>query len=156
MTKDLYGTDIKAASDHLFKLGYLKTNQVTRNTSGDVVFNDDMVEATKSYEKDKGLIEDGTISKDLAATLASDASNYRPLGSRDLTLGMSGTDVTEMKNLLIEKGYIKGATLDKYDSSTFNISLLDSLKLFLNDIGLEWEEKVDSQIVRFLKKKYDD
>lgn len=156
MTKDLYGTDIKTASDHLVKLGYLNTSQVTKNTSGFVLFNDDMVAATKSYERDKGLTEDGSISIELATTLASDALNYRALGSRDLTLGMSGTDVSEMKNLLIEKGYIEGTPLGRYESSTFNTSLLEGLKLFLNDIGLEWEDKVDSQIVRFLKKKYDD
>lgn len=156
MIKDLFGSDVKTASDHLVKLGYLKSSQITKNASGHVQFNEDMVEATKLYEKDKGITEDGTINKETATALASDALNYRELGSRDLTLGMSGTDVTEMRNLLIDKGYIEGSAQGKYESSSFDTHLLDALKAFLDDIGLEWENKVDSQIVRFLKKNYDD
>ena len=152
----MYGSDVKTASDHLVKLGYLKSSQVSKNTSGYVVYNDDMVEATKAYEKDKGLTVDGKISSTTANQLSSDASSYRELGSRDLTVGMSGTDVAQMKNLLIEKNYIIGVPLGRYESILFSSELLERLKLFLDDIGLEWEGKVDSQIVRFLKKKYDD
>lgn len=152
----MYGSDVKTASDHLVKLGYLKSSKVSKNTSGYVVYNNDMVEATKAYEKDKGLTVDGQISSTTATSLSSDASTYRELGSRDLTVGMSGTDVAQMKNLLIDKQYIEGMPLGRYDSILFSTALLEKLKLFLDDIGLEWEGKVDSQIVHFLKKKYDD
>lgn len=156
MTKDLYGSDIKTASDHLIKLGYLNSSQVTKNASGFVQFNDEMVEATKAYQKDKGATEDGTINKETATALASDALNYRALGSRDLTLADMGTDVTEMKNLLIDKGYCEGEKSGKYQQTLFSSALLSDLKRFLDDIGLDWEGKVDAQMVRFLKKKYDD
>ena len=152
----MYGSDVKTASDYLVKLGYLKSSQVSKNTSGYVVYNRDMIDAVKAYEKDKGLTIDGQISKTTASSLSSDASSYRELGSRDLTVGMSGTDVAQMKNLLIDKQYIEGTPLGKCESILFSTALLDKLKLFLDDIGLEWEGKVDSQIVHFLKKKYDD
>ena len=67
---------------------------------------------------------------------------------------MSGTDVTEMKNLLIEKGYIEG-TASK-GVSTFDVALETALKAFLNDVGIEWTGKTDSDIVFYLKKKYND
>jgi len=152
----MYGSDVKTASDYLIKLGYLKSSQVSKNTSGDVVYNSDMSDAVKAYEKDKGLTVDGQISKSTATSLSADASSYRELGSRDLTVGMSGTDVAQMKNLLIDKQYIEGMPLGRYESILFSTALLEKLKLFLDDIGLEWEGKVDSQIVHFLKKKYDD
>lgn len=152
----MYGSDVKSASNYLVILGYLSSSQVKENSSGHVIFNNDMVEATKAYEKEKGLIIDGQITKSTASSLSADASSYRALGSRELTVGMSGTDVAEMKNLLIEKYYITGAPLGRYESVSFNEDLLEKLKMFLDDFGLEWEGKVDSQIVRYLKKKYDD
>ena len=137
-------------------MGYLKASQVSRNADDNVVFNDAMVEALNAYENDKGLPEDSKITQETAAKLAADGISYKALGSRDLTLGMSGTDVTEMMNLLIEKGYIDGEPVNKFDSTLFGSSLLESLIKFLDDIGLDWEGKVDSQMVVFLKKNYDD
>lgn len=152
----MYGSDVKTASDYLVKLGYLKSSQVSKNTSGYVVYNEAMIDAVKAYEKDKGITVDGQISKTTGISLVSDAASYHELGSRDLTVGMSGTDVAQMKNLLIDKQYIEGMPLGRYESILFSTALLEKLKLFLDDIGLEWEGKVDSQIVHFLKKKYDD
>lgn len=156
ITKGLFGNDVKVASGHLVKLGYLKSTQIARNADDFVIFNDELVEAIKAYEKDKGLPVDGQITEETAAKLAADGVSYRTLGSRDLMLGMSGTDVTEMKNLLIEKGYTTSDRINKFDSTYFSSSLLEDLKRFLDDIGLDWDGKVDSQIVVFLKKNYDD
>jgi peptidoglycan hydrolase-like protein with peptidoglycan-binding domain len=156
MKKGMSGPDVKTASDYLIKLGYLEHSKTKRNTDGTVAFDDNFEEAVKAYQRDKELLEDGELAKGTATYLAEDAGRYRSLGSRDLTVGMSGTDVTEMKNLLIDKGYSRVKKKGKYDVTTFDSSLLEVLQLFLDDIGLEWEGKVDSDMVRFLKKKYDD
>ena len=156
ITKGLFGNDVRVASGHLVKLGYLKASQIAKNSDDFVIFNDEMVEAVNAYEKDKGLPVDSQITEATAAKLAADGVSFRALGSRDLMVGMSGTDVTEMKNLLIEKGYINSEIINRFDSTLFSSALLEDLKRFLDDIGLDWEGKVDSQMVVFLKKSYDD
>ena len=152
----MYGSDVTTASDHLISLGYLKPNQITRHTSGYVVFNDSMVRAINAYERDKGLIEDGEITKATAAELLKDVLEYRELGNRELTIGVVGTDVAEMKNLLIEKGYAPEPKLGRFDIIEFNLELFDCLDVFLRDVGLEWEGKVDTRIVQLLKNNNND
>lgn len=156
LKKGMSGSDVTKTSDYLVKLGYLQFAMLKKDTRGNVVYDDNMVKAVQAYQKDKELLEDGELAKGTATYLAFDAMEYRALGSRDLTVGMSGTDVTAMKNLLIDKGYSDAKKVSKYEVTLFDTSLLDVLKLFLNDIGLDWEGKVDSQMVKFLKKKYDD
>lgn len=152
--KNVYGSDVKTASDHLVKLGYLTEDQVTKNSTGYVICNDDFVNAISAFEKDNALTVDGALSILELSTLKSAAADFKNLGDRELTVGMEGTDVAQMKNLLIDKKYI-----DSEPSKVailFDDELLGYLKIFLEDIGLDWEGKVDSQMVYFLKKKYDE
>ena len=100
------------------------------------------------------LTVDGVAGTTTINKLDSYAEKFRKLGDRVLSVGMYGTDVTEMKNLLIEKGYIKGKTVKGI--TTFDTAIESALKLFLNDVGIEWTGKTDSDIVFYLKKKYND
>lgn len=152
--KDLYGSDVKTASDYLVKLGYLNEDKISKNSSGYVVCDDAFVEAISSFEKDNSMAVDGALSILELSTLKSIAAEFKNLGDRELTVGMKGTDVAQMKNLLIEKKYIEAEPVKV--AILFDDELLGYLNRFLEDIGLDWEGKVDSQMVYFLKKKYDE
>jgi hypothetical protein len=52
------------------------------------------------------------------------------------------------------ESYIKGKTVKGI--TTFDTAIESALKLFLNDVGIEWTGKTDSDIVFYLKKKYND
>lgn len=147
----MYGSDAKTASEHLVRLGFLKTAQISKNASGYVVVNSAMVEAIKAYEKERGLAEDGQLSSSTAKKLAEDASNYYELGSRNLTKGMSGTDVSELKNILIDCGVLMGKKKGKYDTTMLDETILEVLEMYLGDNGQEWNGVVNSTVVAFLK-----
>lgn len=110
-----------------------------------------MTVAVTAYENDRGLAEDGQISKTTAIALKNDAESYRRLGSRVLTLGMSGTDVSEFKNLLIDKEIIKGKKKGLYEVTTLDETILEMLEAFLTDNGFDWTGKVDTKVIDYLK-----
>lgn len=149
----MYGSDVKTASEHLVKLGFLKTTQISKNASGYIVVNNAMVDAIKAYEKERGLTEDGQLSSTTARKLAEDADNYYELGSRNLIKGMSGTDVSELKNILIDRGVLMGKKKGKYDATTLDETILEVLEMYLGDNGQEWNGVVNSTVVAFLKGK---
>ena len=149
----MYGSDVKTASDYLVKLGFLKTTQISKNASGYVVVNNVMVDAIKAYEKERGLTEDGQLSSSTARKLVEDADNYYELGSRNLTKGMSGTDVSELKNILIDRGVLMGKKKGKYDATTLDETIMEVLEMYLGDNGQEWNGVVNSTVVAFLKGK---
>lgn len=77
------------------------------------------------------------------------------LGDRTLYKGMKGTDVTEMANILIKKGYLKfsdGTLLAtgvyEYDNIIFN-----AVKEFQKNNGLKSDGVVGTSTVFYLKKK---
>lgn len=154
LNKDLYGADVKLLTDNLVKCEYLDKSKVKTNYSGYVVYDENVVDAVRRFQKDMGLTTDGIAGTTTITKLTAYAENFKKLGDRALSVGMSGTDVTEMKNLLIEKDYIEG-TVSK-GVSTFDVTLETALKTFLNDVGIEWTGKTDSDIVFYLKKKYND
>lgn len=154
LNKDLYGSDVKLLTDNLVKCEYLDKSKVKTNYSGYVVYDENVVDAVKRFQKDMGLTADGIAGTTTITKLTAYAENFKKLGDRALSVGMSGTDVTEMKNLLIEKGYIEGAA--SKGVSTFDVTLETALKAFLNDVGIEWTGKTDSDIVFYLKKRYND
>lgn len=154
MKKDLYGSDVKQLTDWLVKCDYLDSSMVTKNSSGYVVYDDVVVTSVKEFQKDMEILVDGNAGQITVDKLKAYADAYHKLGDRILKVGMSGTDVSEMKNYLIDKGYLeapkaKGAIL-------FDVTIENGLKSFLADVGLEWLGQTNSDIVFFVKKKYDD
>lgn len=154
LNKDLYGADVKLLTDNLVKYGYMNKSKVKTNYLGYVIYDENVVDAVKRFQKDMGLIADGIVGSTTISKLTAYEENFKKLGDRVLSVGMFGTDVTEMKNLLIEKGYLEGA--ESKGVSTFDVKLETALKAFLNDIGIEWAGKTDSDIIFYLKKKYND
>lgn len=75
------------------------------------------------------------------------------LGDRVLKKEMRGADVTQLKNILIDKGFlekpfVKGETL-------FDTAIETALKRFQDSIGIDTTGKVDAQTFYFLKKQND-
>ena len=154
MKKDLYGADVKQLTDGLVKSEYIKSSQVKKNTSGYVLYDDTVFEAVKAFQKDMGLTADGIAGSTTCDKLEAYAKTYYKLGDRVLKVGMSGTDVAEMKNYLIDKGYLQGTTVK--GAILFDTTIENALKAFLADVGLEWAGQTDSDIVFYVKKKYND
>ena len=69
--------------------------------------------------------------------LKSYATSYYKLGDRVLKVGMSGTDVAEMKNYLIDKGYLQGTAVkgvilfDTTIESALKQEKVNLMKIFL-------------------------
>ena len=154
MKKDLYGADIKQLTDWLVKCEYMNALQVKKNTSGYVLYDNNVVEAVRTFQKDMGLTADGIAGTTTCNKLKAYAESYYKLGDRVLRVGMSGTDVTEIKNYLIDNGYLQDATAK--GAILFDTTIENALKAFLADVGLEWAGQTDSDIVFYVKKKYND
>ncbi len=152
--RNLYGADVKQLTDLLVKCDYLQSSKVSKNSSGYVLYDEDVIDAVKRFQKDIGISVDGNAGTTTISKLKAFASTYYKLGDRVLSVGMNGTDVAEMRNYLIDKGYLTGTPSKK--AITFDTVIEAGLKAFLNDVGLEWNGKTDSDIVFYVKKKYDD
>ena len=95
-----------------------------------------------------GLSRNATIAK-----LQTWVPKVYNLGDRVLKKEMRGADVTQLKNILIDKGFlekpfVKGETL-------FDAAIETALKRFQDSIGIDTTGKVDAQTFYFLKKQND-
>ena len=145
------GEDIKLLSDFFVKLNYMTANNIMKNSSGIVECNEAMIKAAREYQADKGFTIEDKITSATALALKTDSANYRKLGSRIITAGTTGTDVSEFKNLLIDLGVIKGKKKAKYDETQFDETIAEMLEAYLTENGVEWAGKVDSRVVTYLK-----
>jgi hypothetical protein len=132
----------------------MEASNVKKNSSGYVIYDENVKKSVEKFQKDMGLTVDGEAGTTTLNKLESYANDFKKLGDRELKVGMSGTDVTEMVNYLIDKGYIEGAKATGI--TLFNTAIEASLINFLNDVGIEWKGKTDSDIVYYIKKKYND
>ena len=130
----------------------MKSSDVEKNSLGYVICNSKMVDAIKAYQKDRGLTVDGIIGKATSITLKDDATTYYKLGDRILTEGMSGTDVSELKNLLIDKGIIKGKKKEKFDVTKLDETMCEEIESFITESGNKWRGVIDKDVIALLKK----
>lgn len=72
------------------------------------------------------------------------------LGDRVLRRGMSGTDVTHLKNILIDKKHLSGALVKGI--TLFDEEIEKAVKVFQNKLGIDVDGVVDAQTAYFLKK----
>ena len=154
MKKDLYGADVKQLTEWLVKCEYLKPSLVYKNSSGYIVYDENVVAAVTAFQKDMGLTADGLAGSTTVEKLKSYAASYYKLGDRVLKVGMTGTDVAQMKNYLIDKGYLEGPKVK--GAILFDANIEKGLKTFLADVGLDWNGQTDSDIVFYVKKQYND
>ena len=145
-----YGADVKALTDLLIKHKYIARSSVNTNYLGYVVYDSDVRSAVMAFQKDAGLSQDGIAGNATIAKLQTWIPKIYNLGDRVLERGMRGTDATQLKNILIDKGFlekpfVKGEIL-------FDDTMETALKKFQDSIGIDATGKVDMQTFYFLKK----
>ena len=64
---------------------------------------------------------------------------------------MSGTDVSELKNLLIDKGILKGKRKKKFENTTLDETTVEMLEAYLEENGQDWTGVIDASVIAFLK-----
>ena len=148
-----YGADVKALTDLLVKHKYIARSAVGTNYLGYVVYDSDVRNAVRAFQKDAGLSQDGIAGNATIAKLQTWVPKVYNLGDRVLKKEMRGADVTQLKNILIDKGFlekpfVKGETL-------FDTAIETALKRFQDSIGIDTTGKVDAQTFYFLKKQND-
>jgi len=142
---------VKILADLFVKLDYMNASDIKKNASGVVECDDVMIKAANAYQEEKSFTVEDKITKETALALKSDSEKYRKLGSRVLVAGMSGTDVSELKNILIDKGVLKGKKRGKYDETVLDDTIVEMLEAYLVENGFVWTGKVDSGVISFLK-----
>lgn len=150
MSLNSYGADVKALVDLLIRHKYIEKTSVSTNNSGYVVFDSEVRSAVRAFQKDVGIAQDGIAGSSTISRLQVWVSENYDLGDRLLKRGMRGTDVTQLKNILIdkefmEKPFVKGKIV-------FDIEIERALKKFQDSIGIDASGQTDTQTLYFLKK----
>ena len=121
-----------------------------------------MSNAIKQFQRTKNLVEDGVAGSSTIYMLKSHADIYNAqmnnsikehkinLGDRVLKKGMEGTDVTQLKNILIDKGCISGNLVK--GSILFDAEIEKAVIEFQRKTGIDADGIVEFQTVYFLKK----
>lgn len=90
-----------------------------------------------------------------SSTSSGSSTTALQLGARTLKRGMSGTDVTELVNILLRKKYLKlddGSTMVT-GSYTFDATIEGAVKKFQSDNGLTSDGVCGSTTIYYLKNK---
>ncbi len=150
LSLNTYGADVKALADLLVKHKYIEKTSVATNYLGYVVFDSEIRNAVRTFQKDAGIAQDGIAGSSTIAKLQVWVPKDYNLGDRLLRKGMYGSDVTQLKNILIDKAFLeKPFCKGKTD---FNTEIEQALKKFQDSIEIEATGEVDTQTLYFLKK----
>lgn len=86
---------------------------------------------------------------------SSSTTTVLKLGSRTLKRGMSGTDVTELVNLLLKKQYLKldGGATQATGTYTYDATVEGAVKKFQADNGLTADGECGATTIYYLKNK---
>ena len=108
LSTGIHGSDVDQLVPYLVRNYYLKDGVVSKK-GGYYVYDSNVVNAVKHFQKDAGLTQDGKLTSDVLTKLKSWSSSQTtiPLGFRDLSAAAetSGFDVDELIKLLINAGY---------------------------------------------------
>ncbi len=108
LSSGIHGSDVDQLVPYLVRYYYLKDGVVTKK-AGYYVYDTNVVNAVKHFQKDAGLTQDGKLTSSVLSTLKSwsPAKTTIPLGFRELSSAAetSGFDVDELVELLINAGY---------------------------------------------------
>ncbi len=72
------------------------------------------------------------------------------MGDRLLRKGMRGSDVTQLRNILIDKAFLEEPFCN--GKTDFDVEIERALKKFQDSIGIKATGEVDTQTLYFLKK----
>lgn len=125
----LYGNDVNQLVNLLQEKYYLRSD-FSATQSGYSLFDDEVEEAVKQFQKDAKLTVNGIM--DLASIKAlkswDGANSTKKLGIRELKLNDSGTDVLELIELLNKAGFPPDPK--KLDGNKFNDEVEKAVKAF--------------------------
>ncbi len=120
-----------------------------------------MENAIKKFQNDHNQVVDGIVGKKTIETInkrieqindetVNVNSRKYNLGDRVLKKQMQGYDVTQLKNILIDKGYLSGNLIK--GNSIFDEETEKAVINFQKAIGIDADGIVETQTVYFLKK----
>lgn len=128
----------------------MKVSDIDRSSSGDVICNLKMTSAIKTFQKDAKLQADGIAGTGTIRILKGWLTTEYTLGDRVLKKGMKGTDVTQLKNLLMEKGFMKG---EHTNFATLFDDLLENVIMAIQKTaGIEVTGEVNKETLAYIKK----
>ncbi len=108
LSTGIHGSDVDQLVSYLVRYYYLKDGVVSKK-GGYYVYDSNVVNAVKHFQKDAGLTQDGKLTSEVLTKLKSWSSSQTtiPLGFRNLSASAetSGFDVDELIELLINAGY---------------------------------------------------
>lgn len=137
----------------MIKHHYFMKESTQTNYLGYVVYDKQVQDAVRSFQSDAGLTPDGIAGNQTITRLKTWVPKVYDLGDRLLKKGMRGSDVTQLKNILIDKGFLEKPFAK--GSIVFDASLESALKAFQNSIGIDASGILDAQTLYFLKKQDD-
>lgn len=141
LSTGIHGSDVDQLVPYLVRNYYLKDGVVAKK-GGYYVYDSNVVNAVKHFQKDAGLTQDGKLTSSGVSALKSWSASQTtiPLGFRELSAvaETSGFDVDELIQLLINAGFSPDpAKLKKSGSHyVFTDDILTAIKMFqaYNDI----------------------
>jgi len=156
------GKDVRELANLLVKIDYISDTILIKDNFGNVTYCKNMSNAIKKFQQINNLKVDGIVGITTINLLKSYAVNYSRstsistivqkinLGDRILKKGMEGTDVTQLKNILIDKGYLSGILAK--GSTLFDADIENAVIKFQKYTGIDTDGIVEIQTVYFLKK----
>lgn len=156
LSTGIHGSDVDQLVPYLVRYYYLKDGIVSKK-GGYHVYDSNVVNAVKHFQKDAGLTQDGKLTASAVSTLKSWSASRTtiPLGFRELSAAAetSGFDVDELVQLLINAGYSPDpAKLKKSGSHyVFTDDILTAIKMFQAYNGIQPNGELNSATLSKLK-----
>ena len=156
LSTGIHGSDVDQLVPYLVRYYYLKDGIVSKK-GGYYVYDSNVVNAVKHFQKDAGLTQDGKLTASAVSTLKSWSASRTtiPLGFRELSAAAetSGFDVDELVQLLINAGYSPDpAKLKKSGSHyVFTDDILTAIKMFQAYNGIQPNGALNSATLSKLK-----
>ena len=141
----LYGADVTELTNLLVRKKYMRTEWISQQ-SGYSLYDSNVVNAVKRFQKDAGLSQTGNVTKDIASKLQywDESKTTLLLGVRNLTYNedaeISGKDVDELVTLLRNAGFPPDPSKLVYNGSNlvFTKDIETAVRMFqaYNQLGV--------------------
>lgn len=156
LSSGIHGSDVDQLVPYLVRNYYLKESVVSKK-GGFYIYDSNVVNAIKHFQKDAGLTQDGKFTTEVLTKLKSWSPSQTtiPLGFRELSASAetSGFDVDELVQLLINAGYSPDSAKLKKSGShyVFTDDILTSIKMFQAYNGIQPNGVLNSATLSKLK-----
>ena len=153
------GKDVEELANILIKTLYINEIDIEKDYLGNVIYSTKLENAIKRIQKDSGQTVDGIAGKNTIKAIEKIIQNQSKeenetskfdLGDRVLKKNMHGYDVTQLKNILIDKKFLSGNLVK--GASLFDNETEKAVIKFQQSIGIDADGIVETQTVYFLKK----